>query len=73
MILYMHGGENVADVRDVFITREVAEELGLTPTYLIKLAKKMELDKTEMREAGNRNYLFSKEAVEKLKNRNKVN
>lgn len=63
----------MTDVRDVFITREVAEELGLTPTYLIKLAKKMKLDKTEMREAGNRNYLFSKEAVEKLKNRNKVN
>lgn len=60
----------MADVRDVFITREVAENLGLTPTYLIKLAKKMKLDETEMREAGNRNYLFSKEAVEKLQKRN---
>lgn len=71
MLLFKHGGENVTDVRNVFITREVAEKLGLTPTYLIKLAKKIELDETEMREAGNRNYLFSKEAVEKLKNRNK--
>nr|DAZ36879.1 MAG TPA: hypothetical protein [Caudoviricetes sp.] len=71
MVLFVHGGENVTDVRNVFITREVAEELNLTPTYLIKLAKKMELNETEMREAGNRNYLFSKEAVEKLKNRNK--
>lgn len=71
MVLFVHGGENVTDVRNVFITREVAEELNLTPTYLIKLAKKMGLNEAEMREAGNRNYLFSKEAVEKLKNRNK--
>jgi hypothetical protein len=62
----------VTDVREVFITREVADELNLTPTYLIKLAKRMGLNETEMREAGNRNYLFSKEAVEKLKNRSKV-
>jgi hypothetical protein len=62
----------VTDVREVFITREVADELNLTPTYLIKLAKKMGLSETEMREAGNRNYLFSKEAVEKLRNRSKV-
>lgn len=63
----------MADVRDVFITREVADKLGLTPTYLIKLAKKLELNETEMREAGNRNYLFSKEAVEKLKKRKNEN
>lgn len=61
----------MSDVRDVFITREVAEKLHLTPTYLIKLAKKMGLNEKEMREAGNRNYLFSKEAVEKLEKRNK--
>ena len=51
----------------MFITREVADELGLTPTYLIKLAKKIGLAESEMREAGCRNYLFSKEAVAKLK------
>lgn len=61
----------MTDVREVFITREVADELNLTPTYLIKLAKKMGLNEMEMREAGNRNYLFSKEAVEKLRNRSK--
>lgn len=60
----------MSDVREVFITKEVADELGLNPSYLIKLAKKMNLDESEMREAGNRNYLFSKEAVEKLKKRN---
>lgn len=60
----------MGDVRKVYITREVAEKLNLTPTYLIKLAKKMGLSESEMREAGNRNYLFSEEAVEKLRNRN---
>lgn len=65
------GGDSLTDVRKVFITREVAEQLGLTPTYLIKLAKKMNFSEAEMREAGNRNYLFSEEALEKLKNRNK--
>lgn len=60
----------MGDVRKVYITREVAEKLNLTPTYLIKLAKKMGLNESEMREAGNRNYLFSEEAVEKIRNRN---
>lgn len=57
----------MADVRDVYITREVAEKLKLTPTYLIKLAKRIGLDETEMREAGSRNYLFSIEAIDKLR------
>ncbi len=58
----------MSDVNKVFITREVAEKLQLTPTYLIKLAKKIGLNDKEMREAGSRNYLFSEEAIEKLKN-----
>ncbi len=57
----------MTDVRDVFITREVADILNITPTYLIKKAKKIGLSNAEMREAGKRNYLFSKEAIEKLK------
>uniref|UniRef100_UPI004026814C hypothetical protein n=1 Tax=Lachnospira sp. TaxID=2049031 RepID=UPI004026814C len=63
----------MSDVRTVFITKEVADKLSLNPSYLIKLAKKMGLNETEMREAGNRNYLFSEEAIEKLKNRDKTN
>jgi hypothetical protein len=55
----------------VYITREVAEKLNITPTYLIKLAKRMNLSDDEMREAGNRNYLFSKEAIFKLEMRHK--
>ena len=65
------GGEKVTSVKDVFITREVADKLNLTPTYLIKLAKKLQLSEDEMREAGSRNYLFSKDAVAKLEMRNK--
>ncbi|MCL2593481.1 MAG: AraC family transcriptional regulator [Defluviitaleaceae bacterium] len=61
----------MTSVQDVFITREVADKLNITPTYLIKLAKKLNLDDSEMREAGSRNYLFSREAVAKLEMRNK--
>jgi hypothetical protein len=67
VILFI-GGELMANVNEVFITKEVAEQLNLNPSYLIKLGKKIELDRTEMREAGSRNYLFSKEAIEKLRN-----
>lgn len=58
----------MSDVRTVFITREVADAIGLNSSYLIRLAKKLNLNESEMREAGNRNYLFSEEAVEKLRN-----
>lgn len=61
----------MSSVKEVFITSEVAAMLGLTSTYLIKLAKSMELTDDEMREAGTRNYLFSEEGVAKLRARNK--
>lgn len=61
----------MTDVRKVYITKEVAEILEINPSYLLRLAKSMKLSAAEMREAGKRNYLFSAEAVEKLKNRNK--
>ncbi len=60
----------MTDVKKVFITKEVDDQLGLNASYLIKLAKRMNLSDSEMREAGSRNYLFSEEAVEKLKKRN---
>lgn len=59
----------MSDVRKVFITKEVAQMLDINPSYLLRLAKNMNLPPNEMREAGKRNYLFSEEAVEKLKNR----
>lgn len=59
----------MTDVRDIFVTAEVAKQLDLTPAYVIRLAKTMEFDESEFREAGKRNYMFSKEAVEKIKGR----
>jgi len=56
----------MSDVRTVFITKEVADKLDLTPTYLIRVAREMNLSESEMRDAGKRTYLFSQEAVDKL-------
>jgi hypothetical protein len=61
------GGKYMADVRKVFVTKEVADMLNLSNSYTIKLAKKIGLSESEMREAGIRNYLFNESAVEKLK------
>lgn len=61
----------MTDVRKVFITKEVAEILNINPSYLLRLAKAMRFSPSEMREAGKRNYLFSEEAVEKLRIRKK--
>lgn len=55
------------DVRNVFITAEVAKILDMTPSYILRVAQSLELNEFEMREAGKRNILFSKEAVEKIK------
>ena len=61
----------MSNVKTVFITREVADMLGLNASYVIKLACKIGLSDTEMREAGSRNYLFSEEAIEKLRSAKK--
>jgi len=57
----------MSDVREVYVTAEVAKILDLTPAYLIRLAKTINLDESQFREAGKRNYLFSKEAVENIR------
>lgn len=61
----------MSNVKDVFTTSEVAQMLDITPSHLLRLAKTMPFSDTEVRSAGKRNHLFSIEAVEKLKNRNK--
>jgi len=61
----------MSNVKDVFITAEVAEMLGITSSHLLRLIKTINFSDTEVRSAGKRNHLFSKEAIEKLKNRNK--
>lgn len=57
----------MTDVRFVYITSEASKMLNLSSSYVIKLARKIELSEMEMREAGSRNYLFSEEAIEKLR------
>lgn len=59
----------MSDVRKVFITAEASDILNMTPAYLIRTAKSMNLSESEFREAGKRNYLFSESAIEKLKQR----
>lgn len=58
----------MSDVREVFVTAEVAKILDITPAYLIRLAKQLGLSKSQFREAGKRNYIFSDDAIEVIKN-----
>lgn len=61
----------MSDVREVYVTAEVAKILDYTPAYLIRLAKDLkengQLDDSMFREAGKRNYIFSTEAVDIIK------
>ena len=57
------------DVRDVFTTTEVAKMLDITSSHLVRLIKEMDFSEKEVRQAGKGSYLFSLEAVKKLKNR----
>ena len=59
----------MSDVRTVYTTAEVAQILKITSSYLLRLAAAMRFSPAECRRAGKRNYLFSQEAVEKLKQR----
>lgn len=43
--------------------------LQLTPSYVLRIAATMKFEPEEFRSAGKRNYLFSQEAVEKLRKR----
>lgn len=56
-----------ADVRNVFITAEVAKMFDMTPSYILRVAQSLNLDESEIRDAGKRNVLFSIEAVEKIR------
>lgn len=57
----------MSDVREVFVTAEVAKILDITPAYLIRLAKNIGLSESQFREAGKRNYIFSDDAIEIIK------
>ncbi|WP_455717436.1 hypothetical protein [Anaerosporobacter sp.] len=57
----------MVDVRDVYITGEVSKELDITPAYLIRLAKKLDLPETDFRETHKGSYLFNRNAVDTIK------
>lgn len=57
----------MSDVREVFVTAEVAKILDITPAYLIRLAKQLRLSESQFREAGKRNYIFSDDSIEVIK------
>ena len=57
----------MSDVRDVFITAEVARLLDITPAYLVKLAKSLDLEKTDFRETAKGSYLFNQNAIDIIK------
>lgn len=57
----------MSDVREVFITAEVSRQLDITPAYLVRLAKKLELPESDFRETGKGSYLFNLNALETIK------
>lgn len=63
----------MVNVKDVFITKEVADKLDINSSYLIRLAKRLKeeglISDDDMRAAGIRNYIFNKRAVEILESK----
>lgn len=57
----------MADVRQVYITTEVSRLLDITPAYLIRLAKSLNLSEYDFRETVKGSYLFNENAVEIIK------
>lgn len=61
----------MADVNEVYITKEVADQLDINTSYLIRLAKKLleegKIANKDIRAAGKRNYLFNSTAVEVIR------
>ncbi|MGL4624630.1 MAG: hypothetical protein ACRCWD_07080 [Culicoidibacterales bacterium] len=57
----------MTDVREVFLTSEVAKDLDYDTAYIIRVAKTLDLSEADFRPSGKRNYLFSKNAVEILR------
>lgn len=63
----------MTDVREVFITGEIAKKLDITPAYLIRVAKSLDLPETDFRETNKGAYLYNKNAVEKIEAKLKRN
>lgn len=54
----------MTDVRNVFITAEVAQKLDITPAYLVRLSKSLNLAEEDFRETTKGTYLFNNNAIE---------
>lgn len=58
------------NVNKVYITKEVAEKLGINPSYLIRVAKSLKehgmFSDDDMRASGKRNYIFNDRAVNEI-------
>ena len=59
----------MSDVRGVFITAEVSRQLDITPAYLIRLAKSLNLSESDFREIRKGSYLFNQNAVDVIKSK----
>ena len=59
----------MSDVRDVFITAEVSRQLDITPAYLIRLAKSLNLPESDFRETVKGSYLFNHNAIAVIKSK----
>jgi len=63
----------MSDVREIFISAEVSRLLDITPAYLIRLAKSLNLSETDFRETVKGSYLFNMDAIEIIKSKLKKN
>ena len=57
----------MSDVRDLFSTAEVSKALDITPAYLVRLAKSLQLPESDFRGTSKGSYLFNRDAIEKIK------
>lgn len=57
----------MSDVRDTFTSAEVSRLLDITPAYLVKLAKTLNLKETDFRETAKGSYLFNQSAIDTIK------
>jgi hypothetical protein len=56
----------LTDVREVFITGELAKKFDITPAYLIRIAKSLNLSESDFRETYKGAYLYNQSAVDKI-------
>lgn len=60
----------MVDVNEVYITKEVADELDINTSYLIRLAKKLledgEITDKDIRIAGKSTYIYNRNAIEAI-------